>query len=286
MDINKLINHKALVPGLLGASIFSAGVAAGVALERFLESSKATHIPEEENTNTHPQLFDPDNPPAPERMVITLDEALAMREQDRQGGTDDDGDEEPIRWVDDPESDVPLIEQQVNYTREVMAEKTASRVTPADPRPEGPSEDPVPFNVLSSADEVGEEWDWDREMTQREMNPEGPYQIHEEEFAAGAGGFHNGFLLFYGVDQIVCEQNDPRSMMYDHATKLGDIKFGYGATDEDTAYVRNVKERTDYQIVQMHDSYSESVMGIVYESEAEQAELQHMDRPLRMRKLE
>ena len=282
MDITKLINHKALVPGLLGVSVFSAGVAAGVVLERVLSSrgAKSDISPVE---NDHPRLFDPDNPPKPERVVITLEEALAMRKEDEgerpilQSDLETivGGDGEVIKWVDGY--------NPPDYIPEVMAEKTASRVTPEDPRASEPEPVPVPFNVLESAEE---EWDWDVEMINREQNPEGPYPIHEEEYASQSMGFHVERLLYYAVDDIVCSESDPREMMYDYAAKLGDVKFGYGATDEDTAFIRNPKERTDYQIVQMHDSYSESVMGIVAEFEAEQDELAHMDRPLRMRRLE
>lgn len=279
MDFAKLIDHKAVVPGLLGVSVFSAGVAAGMALERFVLNAKKT-VDISEETNDHPRLFDPDDPPKQERVVITLDEALAMRDvestepepvlwSDVEPAIDGDG--EPIKWVDE-ETLVAEDYEPAVHIPEVMAEKTASEVVP------------IPFNVLESA-EV-EEWDWEREVTKREENPEGPYPIHEEEFASRSVGFHIETLLYYGVDQIICDESDPRDLMYDYASKLGDVQFGYGSNDEDVAYVRSPKERTDYKITQLHDSYSESVMGIQYESEAEQDELAHMNRPLRMRRLE
>ncbi len=275
MDITKLIDHKVVIPGLLGVSIFSAGVAAGVLLERLVEKPKeSADIPVE--TDAHPRLFDPDDPPKQERVMITLDEALAMRAEEI--NAEAMAAAESILWE---ETEAAEDYEPPTHIPEVMAEKTASRIE--QPKPE-PDVAPVPFNVLDAAED--EEWDWDREVALREANPEGPYQIHEEEFASRSMGFHVSLLLYYAVDQIVCEQNDPRDMMYDYAAKLGDFKFGYGANDSDTAFVRNPSERTDYQIVQMHDSYSESVMGIQAESEAEQAELAHMDRPLRMRRLE
>jgi hypothetical protein len=282
MNITKLINHKAVGPCLLGGSVFSAGVAVGVLVERFLSKPKSVdHISVEENT--HPRLFDPDNPPKPERVVITLDEARAMRDADKDEPrleefiSPAEADDDEARWIDNPESDIPLMDQQIAYVREVMAEKTASNINP----------EPIPFNVLDSAEvDIEGDWDWDVEVRRREKSPEGPYQIHEDEFASGSLGFHIETLCFYAVDQLVCAQNDPGDLMYDHATKLGDFKFGYGASDEDTAYVRNLADRKDYQIIQVHDSYSESVMGIMAEDALEHDELAHMDRPLRMRRLE
>jgi hypothetical protein len=282
VDFTKVINHKAVVPGLLGVSVFSAGVAAGVVLDRFLGKSKPpVHIPAE--PQQHPRLFDPDDPPMPERVVLTLEEAIAIQADTKAEDATIlwsevepavDGDGEPIVWADEYVVQTEAAEdyEPPVHIPEVMAEKTASEVIP------------VPFNVLDAAEP--EEWNWDKEVQYRELHPDGPYQIHEDEYASGSANFHIQELLFYGVDQIVCEQLDPRSMMYDYATKLGDVKFGYGAHDEDIAYVRNPRHRTDYQITQMHDSYSESVMGIVVEDEAEQDELAHMDRPLRMRRME
>lgn len=276
LNITKLINHPVVVPGLLGVSIFSAGVAAGVLLERLVEKPKeSADIPAEEND--HPRLFDPDDPPTQERLVITLDEALAMRAQE----ANEEALASSAEILFKEETEATEDYEPPTHIPEVMAEKTASRIDPPEAVPDAA---PVPFNVLDAAEP--DEWDWDTEMVKREANPEGPYQIHEEEYASRSMGFHVSPLLYYAVDQIVCDQNDPRDMMYDYAAKLGDFKFGYGATDVDTAFVRNPMERTDYQIVQMHDSYSESVMGIVYEDEAEQSELAHMDQPLRMRRLE
>ena len=276
LDLTKLINHKAVVPGLLGVSVFSAGVAAGVILERVLGKPKPSdHISAE--VNDHPQLFDPDDPPKNDRLVITLEDAIAMsKEADEEPvlfseiEPSVDGDGEPIQWVEETEA-AEYYEPPVHIP-EAMLDKVASADTP------------VPFNVLDAAtpDEV-EEWDWDKEVLYREQNPQGPYAIHEDEYASGSANFHIQEMLYYAVDQIVCEQLDPRSMMYDHALKLGDVKFGYGTHDVDVAFVRNPQHRTDYQITQMHDSYTESVMGIVADDEADEAELAHMDRPLRMR---
>lgn len=296
LDLTKLINHKAVVPGLLGMSVFSAGVAAGVILERVLGKPKPSNYISAE-VDDHPQLFDPDDPPKNDRLVITLEDAIAMSKEadeepkfwsDVEPAVDGDG--EPIKFVDrvmeahsthlerkrlDEETEAAEYYEPPDHIPEALLDKVASAGTP------------VPFNVLDAAtpDEV-EEWDWDKEVLYREANPQGPYAIHEDEYASGSANFHIQEMLYYAVDQIVCEQLDPRSMMYDHALKLGDVKFGYGTHDVDVAFVRNPLYRTDYQITQMHDSYTESVMGIVADEEADDAELAHMDRPLRMRRID
>ena len=287
IDFSKVIDHKAVVPGLIGLSVFSVGVAAGVVLERLVNRDKPeVHILPEPKGD--PRLFDVDDIPGSERVVITLEEAISMREQEpaEEGQTlfsevepTVDGDGEAIGWVDE-QTEAAEAYEPPSHIPEVMAEKTASEVV-VEVKVEDPEGAPVPFRVLDAAE--AETWDWDKEVAYREGNPDGPYPIHEDEYASGSANFHIQELRYYGVDQIVCEELDPRAMMYDYGLKLGDVKFGYGAHDKDVAFIRNPKHRTDYQVTQMHDSYSESVMGIVADDEADQAELAHMDRPLRMR---
>lgn len=293
IDFSKVIDHKAVVPGLIGLSVFSVGVAAGVVLERLVNRDKPeAHILAEPKGD--PRLFDVGDIPGPERVVITLEEAISMQKAEESDApklwsdieVPVDGDGEPIKFVDrileahgfprenlEEETEAAEYYEPPNHIPEVLLEKTASAGAP------------VPFNVLDAArdDEVVSEWNWDKEVAYREGNPDGPYPIHEDEYASGSANFHIQELRYYGVDQIVCEELDPRAMMYDYGLKLGDVKFGYGAHDKDVAFIRNPKHRTDYQVTQMHDSYSESVMGIVADDEADQAELAHMDRPLRMR---
>lgn len=270
--LSTIVNSDATVPALVGISGVLLGVSAGVLLERTLQEKRKSE-PQPLETNTHPRLFDPDDPPREDegRVVITLDDALRLREEARlEGATEAAEDYEPPVYIPD-----------------VLAEKVASGVTPPtpqDPRGEEPVDPaPVPFCVLDAADEA---WDWARETNYRELHPEGPYSIHEEEFASMDAGYHIEMLLFYEGDEVMCSENDPMDVMYNHALKVGDLRFGYGTTDKDVCYVRNPGERTDYKITRMYDLFSVAVMGIEEESAAERDELAHMDRPLRMRRLE
>lgn len=277
--LSTIVDSEWTVPALAATSGALLGVAAGVLLERELQKRKRKSEPAPE-VNPHPRLFDENgNPNFPQgedsdetRVVITMDDAIRLREAER-----DREDPEGYRheWVDGPP-----------HIPEVLAEKVASGVTPTDPRPENPM-DPnpagVPFNVLDSA---LERWNWDRETTYRDQNPEGPYPVHEEEFASADAGYHVELMLFYEADEFVCQEDDPRDVMYDAPLKLGDLRFGYGSTDPDVCYIRNPRLLTDFKITRMRESYEVAVMGLEAETEAEQDELAHMDRPLRMRRLE
>lgn len=257
-NFSKLLNSKAIVPALAGTSIFAAGVASGVVLEKFVGKPKDIS---NDVKDTQPRLFDPDNPPpVEERLVITMDDILKGRlPEPDQTSEKPFGDEYPPGVTDGP----------VDYIPEVMAEKTPSA---------------VPFNVLDSGENPAPAWDWETEVPKRQANPEGPWPICEDEYASSSNT--TVILRFYAVDQIMCSDADPREIFYNYPEKLGDFTFGHGASDVDQAYVRSFKDRTDYMIIQMHDSYSESVMGLIAEDEADRSELMHMDRPRKMRRLE
>lgn len=89
-----------------------------------------------------------------------------------------------------------------------------------------------------------------------------PYVITEKEFSEENQHFDKITIDYYELDDTLAdEQEEP---IPDVSSIVGDealLCFGKGSNDPDTIYVRNEKLSTDFEVIRLHKSYRETVLG-------------------------
>lgn len=126
-------------------------------------------------------------------------------------------------------------------------------------------------------------WDYEVECAQRK--PGLPYVIHRDEFFNDEMGYsemgNQRCFTWYAGDEILVDESDVP--IYNVADKVGELKFGHGSGDENIVYIRNEAEEEEYEIVHDDGSYEVNVLGGQLETEMEQEDLRHMQRPGKFR---
>jgi hypothetical protein len=113
-------------------------------------------------------------------------------------------------------------------------------------------------------------WVYDDELSTR--TKEEPYIIHEEEYIADEMNFHQDTLTYYAGDDIMADSDD--TPIYNYQGLMGELKFGHGSTSPDVVYIRNEGLHIEWEIVLHQGSFSEEVLGLEMETNAEE-ELHH-----------
>jgi len=93
---------------------------------------------------------------------------------------------------------------------------------------------------------------------------ETPYIISVDEYSDPEVNYHRSTLTYYEVDDVLADQND--GIVTDVDRTIGDdtlLKFGNQSDDKDLVYVRNDKISTDFEVIRVHKSYAEDVVGII-----------------------
>jgi hypothetical protein len=91
-----------------------------------------------------------------------------------------------------------------------------------------------------------------------------PYIISIEEFATGAPGHNKASLTYYEEDDTLTDPNEdvipnPDEVLGDKAL----VSFGMKSGDPDVVYIRSRKHATDFEVVRLHKTYTEAVLGMV-----------------------
>jgi len=136
----------------------------------------------------------------------------------------------------------------------------------------------VRHNIFDGDDE----WDYAVELPTR--NPNRPYIIHADEFAADERGFDSqSTLTWYEGDQILTDSSEVP--IYDVRNTVGELRFGHGSGDPNVVYIRNEKLRAEYEIVRDFSSYQDTVLGGLdgIEEQYSKQDLKHSKQPLRFR---
>lgn len=147
-----------------------------------------------------------------------------------------------------------------------------------DPRDEPPpKEEYVDFSNVF--EDTGDD-DWDEEAELSNRSNEEPYIITLAEFMDNDTGFTQTTLTYYSGDQMVTDDDD--TPVYNYSNVLGDnLKFGHGSNDKDIVYIRNVKRRAEYQVIQFDGHYAQEKLGLEAQESLEN-ELRHAE-PRRFR---
>ncbi len=128
-------------------------------------------------------------------------------------------------------------------------------------------EDPAD-DVYAAPEEDEEEVIREYEDLSKKGDPDGyseiPHVISLEEFSEGASHFFKETLYFYEDDDVLTDESE--EVAVDIVSLLGEDaldSFGQESEDPEVVYVRNAKLRTDYEVIRLSKSYSETVLGIM-----------------------
>lgn len=160
----------------------------------------------------------------------------------------------------DPELEALLDEEEAAAERYAEGQRTLSIVPQLD-------EEPLTVNVFPIQDD---DWDYEAELSSRD--PEVPYVIHQEEFVEDEMGYHQETMTYYEGDDIMADPTD--TPIYGYSGLMGELKFGHGSKDSNVVYIRNEKIHMEWEVLRHTSSFSEEVLGLQADAEAEK-ELRH-----------
>lgn len=132
-------------------------------------------------------------------------------------------------------------------------------------------------NIFTDAEPVDRNvFDYAAELKVREEHPERPYIISEEEFDQNETEYEQSHMTWYDGDDTLADDQD--MTVPDPDTIVGSdnlTRFGYGANDQNSLYVRNDALEIDFEIKLDLGKYQVKVLGF----EDPEKELQHSHRP-------
>lgn len=129
--------------------------------------------------------------------------------------------------------------------------------------PTNPGSNPV-VRATRVAKEKDDDWDWETEYVVREDETE-PYILHQDEYEANESGYAQVAYIYYMGDEILVDEEDPKSILTNQEGLIGSkalTKFGHGADDYNTVYVRNPNLDLDIAIHRVRGSWEEEVLGL------------------------
>lgn len=133
---------------------------------------------------------------------------------------------------------------------------------------EEPEEEFTRVNVFTE-----HESDWDEEAEVASRIDGEPYVIHETEYMENRGDWTQETVTYYAGDDMVADQAD--TPMYGHAKILGELKFGHGATDPKTVYIRNPQIHKEFEVLHHSGYFAVEVLGNTIEQEYAESDLKH-----------
>lgn len=95
-----------------------------------------------------------------------------------------------------------------------------------------------------------------------------PFVITLEQYGNDNEIVDTESLVYYSEDNVLVDNNEIPIDNEDYV--IGDAlnNFGNGSQDPDIVYVRNVKTGCDYDVIRVHGSYQELILGVVHAEEA------------------
>lgn len=136
-------------------------------------------------------------------------------------------------------------------------------VTPVEGAPETDEANAEPTSKNIFDDNIPG-WDYEEELTARESKQ--IYIITHDEFFGDEMGYKQDQLTYYKGDDMMCDAlNKP---IYNYSNFVGDnLSFGHGSKDPNVVFVRNEKERIEWEIALDVGRYEEEVLGLSVEED-------------------
>lgn len=141
-------------------------------------------------------------------------------------------------------------------------------------------EDDEPEVIMSNVF-AGNDDDWDHDAEVASRSETKPYILHKDEFFAEEKGYAQLTITYYAGDNMMADDKD--EPVYNYEAVTGPLKFGHGSGDTKVVYVRNDKNRAEYEIVRHEGTFAEEVMGFEIEQAAQTQDLKHERSPGKFR---
>jgi hypothetical protein len=127
---------------------------------------------------------------------------------------------------------------------------------------------PMPESVRYSERSQNQEWDYTKELAKRTKNH--PYIIHQNEFQNNELEYTQVNWTFYAVDNVLTDERDELVVRPELIVGMENLeRFGHGADDSNTVYIRNDRVQVEFEIIRTLKSYEVEVLGIDDSSENE-----------------
>lgn len=166
--------------------------------------------------------------------------------------------ERSLRIINGEGKDAEAIEQAEREMREAIERRAAAR--------------------HHTFDTPTDDWDYEKELTTRE-NKE-VYVIHRDEYIEDAMGYHQSTIEFYVQDAVMTDAlQHPIHNYTDFVGHEALDMFGHGSGDNDVVYVRNDREKSEFEVLRNSGSYEVEVLGLEVEDQYAQEDLKHSKFP-------
>lgn len=106
-----------------------------------------------------------------------------------------------------------------------------------------------------------EGWNYDQEIAKRNRNH--PYIIHQNEYFEKFPEYQHLEWTYYAGDDILCDERDEIVVRPELVVGEENLKrFGHGASDVNTVYIRNDRLELEWEITRSFKSHAEEVLGL------------------------
>lgn len=122
---------------------------------------------------------------------------------------------------------------------------------------------------------AGTDSEWDLEKEIKNRTSEAPYILHKDEFYSDELGYHQSTLTYYAGDNIMVDQENTPIYNFDQLT--GPLNFGHGSGDPNVVYVRNDKNKAEYEIIYDQGHYAVEVLGMEMEDNERARDIRHSE---------
>lgn len=133
--------------------------------------------------------------------------------------------------------------------------------------------DKEPAPEFTSTIFAGDDEDWNFEVEVKSRTRYAPYILHKDEFFSNEEEYTQSTLSYFAGDDIMCDEDD--SPVYGYHNIVGDLKFGHGSGDPNVFYVRNDKQKAEFEITYNTGHYAVEVQGLEIENNERVKDLKH-----------
>lgn len=172
------------------------------------------------------------------------------------------------RVIESPKPDLEEIVEERGYS--TTGKTFEEKVRPLKP--------PVPVLPDASVEPIVDEkkekdkdtdWSYPYELSQR--SPNTPYIIHQDEFFGDESGYPHVTYTYYVGDDILADEDE--TVLNNRVTLIGPAehltRFGHGADDPNSLYIRNSHLEIEIEIVRDPGTYRQEVQGLEDETRNE-----------------
>lgn len=267
MDISEILRNRWVQTVSVGVGTFAGGMALGYILGKKRMEKGFVIYEESEQLVLGYEVVDDDG----QEQVVSRTEPITMGIDgiEELKPSDEDHEDEDVSVTEEEPEAEPETEIESDDEEDEIREPFPEMVEPEDDEEEIKEEDEEAVrNVFASS---GVDWDHDQEVANRTDLE--PYIIHQDEFMNDEMGFSQSTLTYYNGDDILADEQEVP--VYNHPSVVGELKFGHGSNNPNTVYIRNMRMRTEHEILLFEGYFEREVLGQEAEVEIRSDELKH-----------